>query len=673
MATMYPNQPLGALPPETVRVFRLLKRLPDDSYAIWQRLAAGAAPGPDFWVRHISGRTLLLSVSSSTAQDARNARQARLFPDGSRTFGMLEQEALQGFLGALDSPLGSQQVPLVVLFPNLPESELLQARHDGIAPEISWAGRDALAAERFAAWIAATLGPPLSSLYMDQLRAAFTPEVIVPATLTIRQPLHRDTSARLSDYFLSYDQERVLKTDLDLPDDAQAVSGEFGVQLVHGVAGSGKSLLIIYRARLLRQFFPQKRLLVLTHNKPLIRDLEARYQRLTGGDPMVEWRTFHGWCQAHWPMSDALPRPIGERRRGVLITQAWHQHLADTAISERMLQEEIDWFKDRPLHTREEYLATDRAGRGFGLSEAMRRRMYEAISAYRRAMAQQGLLDWGDVPRRMWQALQKGRAVVEPYDFVLIDEAQFFAPIWFAIIRQVLKPTGHLFVVADPTQGFLKRGQSWLASGFQMRGRSTRLEKCYRTTREILDFASRMYQLRLPDDAEAIVAPHIQQMPSGTAPRLLALESEQDELAQVVNEIRALRDQGVPLEHILVLHADWQGVERMLERLRHAFGRTAVADPRAAAPGKQIRVCTVNAATGLESPIVFVMGTHRMVEAEGSVRLSDEERAALIRDNTRKLYMACTRAGQRLAITYVGYPPAMFQQLPAHTTFSVHI
>lgn len=64
------------------------------------------------------------------------------------------------------------------------------------------------------------------------------------------------------------------------------------------------------------------------------------------------------------------------------------------------------------------------------------------------------------------------------YDIVLIDEAQFFAPIWFEIIKHILVPQrSHLFMVADPTQGFLKRKQSWLASGLEVRGRSHRLEK----------------------------------------------------------------------------------------------------------------------------------------------------------------------------------------------------
>jgi superfamily I DNA/RNA helicase len=226
--------------------------------------------------------------------------------------------------------------------------------------------------------------------------------------------------------------------------------------------------------------------------------------------------------------------------------------------------------------------------------------------------------------------------------------------------------------VSEPTHAIQKRGQSWLSSGLNLRWRSFRLEKCYRTTREILDFASRIYQLRLPGDEEAIVAPNLQHMPGGALPEIIALDSEQDEIAQVVNEIRMLRERGVPLEHMLVLHAEWQGVDRMLERLRREFGTAAVANPKSVAPGKHLRICTLNAAAGLESPIVFVMGMHHMYQAEQSVRLSADERASLIRDNTRKLYMAYTRAGQRLAITYVGELPDVLQQLHTRATIPAH-
>lgn len=62
---------------------------------------------------------------------------------------------------------------------------------------------------------------------------------------------------------------------------------------------------------------------------------------------------------------------------------------------------------------------------------------------------------------------------------------------------------------------------------------------------------------------------------------------------------------------------------------------------------------------------MFLVGVHALYEQEQSLRLSEEERAELIRDNTRKLYMAVTRAGQRLVLTYVGEMPDTLKHLSA--------
>jgi hypothetical protein len=71
----------------------------------------------------------------------------------------------------------------------------------------------------------------------------------------------------------------------------------------------------------------------------------------------------------------------------------------------------------------------------------------------------------------------------------------------------------HLFLAADPTQGFLRRRQSWIAAGIDVRGRSTRLKRPYRTTQAILRFARDFHlgrgtsddtgeDLNIPDDAQ---------------------------------------------------------------------------------------------------------------------------------------------------------------------------
>jgi hypothetical protein len=676
MAHFLPNSPTGAATPEVMRVYQLLRRLPDEEYYVWQRLHIWEQPGPDFWVLRRDRRAMLLKVASATPGDIQARLQPGLFdleqpapPPGRR-----EQEALACFLGQL-APPEATAIPAAVLFPNLPGPLLAKLPGTERPSQALWAAREELAPKRFGNWLEENLSEPLTKSTLTALRTAFTPEVVIPESFTVREPIQRHTGAELTGYLLDYRQEHLLKTDLDMSTDAEAAAREFGIRLVNGVAGSGKSLIIVYRAHLLRKLFPRKRILVLTHNRPLIRDLKARYRQLGNGDHTVQWYTFYGWCRRYWPRDVPWQRTAGQKKRQELFTRTWHEHLADTAVTEQMLQEETDWFKDRALFGREEYLTVDRAGRGFALAESMRHKVYDAMEAYHRALQEQGLQDWGDVPRRMWRLMQSGRVRCPTYDVILVDEAQFFAPLWFEIIKQIVKPaTGHLFLVADPTQGFLKRRQSWLASGLEVRGRAHRLNKSYRTTREILDFATLLYRTRLPEDdeSEEIVAPTLLDMPSGALPVVIPLTSPQDESTRVMNEIRELVRAGVPLGHILIIHADPRETPRLLNRLRQQFGPEAAVDPgQVMDSSNRIRVCSLHAATGLEAPIVFLMGVRALYEAEQSVRLSEGERAELIRDNTRKLYMACTRAGQRLVLTYVGEVPDLLRGLVPGTAVTV--
>jgi superfamily I DNA/RNA helicase len=65
-------------------------------------------------------------------------------------------------------------------------------------------------------------------------------------------------------------------------------------------------------------------------------------------------------------------------------------------------------------------------------------------------------------------------------------------------------------------------------------------------------------------------------------------------------------------------------------------------------------VTTLNAATGLEAAVVILLGMSHLLESEGDLRLSEDERRELRRDHTRMLYMGFTRAGQRLVVLRTG-------------------
>lgn len=669
MALTFPDKEVGLVAPEVARVFHTLKQLPDD-WKVWHRLTPWEAEAPDFLVLDDQGRVLLLIVSTATPQQAQSTPQMALFglEEKRQVPGKSEEDVLGTFLKEIhQAGVPTDRIPGAVVFPNLTQKDLRIVREAEGTPQYLWLDKAWARETEAAAWRDILSEATLEAGELHRLRKAFTPEVVIPASFVARVPQRRNTAAGLGDYLLDYDQEAVLKSDLDLNAQGEQLSRDFRIQIVNGVTGSGKTLILLYRLRLLQEMFPHKRYLVLTHNRPLIRDMEKRFEYLEPEpSQQIRWYTFNAWCRRYWPESiQPWSDPISHRRRTSLVREVQEEYLAGSNVSQGEFRSELDWVKDSGITRREDYLEADRRGRGFRLTQDQRAQIFLAILAYQNCLIDQGRMDWWDVPRRMWHWIEEGRVDPPQYDVVLVDEAQFFAPVWFDVVRRLVVPqTGYLFMAADPTQGFLRRGDSWKSvTGLDVRGRSHRLKRSYRTTRAILDSALTFYRQRLPEDDEELVTPDLSSMPAGKPPFLIRLDSPQDERTRIVNEIACAIEQGVEPRHILILSASWRGVEALVGALNQRFGPGSACDPKDAYPGDFIRVTTINAGTGLESPIVFLAGTNEMFEMEQSLRLSEEERADLVRENTRKLYMAFTRAGQRLIVTYRGELPKSLLEL----------
>jgi len=209
-------------------------------------------------------------------------------------------------------------------------------------------------------------------------------------------------------------------------------------------------------------------------------------------------------------------------------------------------------------------------------------------------MEPQAALDWGDVPQYMWRFSEEGKVISPKYDFILVDEAQFFAPLWVKLIQKALAPqNSHLFMVADPTQGFLGRRTTWKSLGLEARGHSHQLRRSYRTTQEIMRFATMFYRLRLPNEMdEDILTPDFYNMPSGSFPQVIIVNSAQDEIARVTNEVVEFLKQGYPRKHLLLIHANGQGAETLIHQICHRMGKYVAMNPKDTYPGDYVRVTT---------------------------------------------------------------------------------
>ena len=544
--------------------------------------------------------------------------------------------------------------PVAVVFFNLGQSDIKNLLDSPAAflNTTPVACGEQMKAEKGSVWIERHLGLNAGKLLPESLRRTFSPEAMVPTSITTRRIKRQDNRERMTRFFLDYEQEWASKIDLSPPEEHVQMSRDFSLRLLNGVAGGGKSLILLYRARLLRQLFPDHRILCLIHNRPVTREMERRYRLLTDDDAGVEWLTFMAWCKQFYPEG----KPLQTHIRRSLISGIHREFLSQSRLTASQLGDEFTFIKDRLIFTEADYLGADRAGRGFALRESERVLVYRALEAYdRKVISVPHRFDWADLPRIVWQQFKSGTVSAPQYDHVLVDEAQFFAPVWFELVKMITrKGTGQLFLSADPSQGFLKRRLSWAQAGLEVRGRTHRLDRSYRTTTGILQAATRFRKLRLSDDPEQYVEPAFTNMPVGDSPQLIQTDSPNDEMLRAAGEIKSLLNAGIPGRDILVVYADGIRQQPLTDVFEQALGKKCywLMTSKAKDNEQTVRLCPLGAATGLESPIVFLLGLQGLLDKESALELTDDERAELVEENTRKIYMAMTRAGQKLAITW---------------------
>ena len=491
-------------------------------------------------------------------------------------------------------------------------------------------------------------GVVLSSDSLARWRSAAVPETVIDSPWKRKGP-KRNTAGSTSPLLLDYKQERCARLDLEPDPEAAPLVRDLRLRLITGVAGCGKTLVLVHRAALLATHFPKARVLLVSFNRPLINDLRRRLELIKAAD-RVECLTFNQWLHRAAPFEgEVISEP--EILRWI---ERERQPLASLSkLSVEWLRDELRWMCDHALAD-EAYLTAVRKGRGTRLSTHQRRDLLTLLHRFRAHLRQQKLADWSEWPLRLREASPPSLSR-ESFDHLLIDEAQFFAPVWLELLRGSLMPGGHLFLCADPTQGFLKRRQSWSEVGLEVRNRSVRLDRPYRSTRAILEFARDFYHHRLPEDDEPLNLPApewLETLEPGVAPLLSPGGPPQDQLRLLESDLRMLLKQDTPPGHILVLVAGRRlHAKAVVQHLNTRLGtETAALAKDDHAPAESITVAHLMAATGLERPIVFLLGLDDLLAEENNPLLTTEEAAEQRQSITRQIYVGITRAMERVVI-----------------------
>lgn len=506
----------------------------------------------------------------------------------------------------------------------------------------------------------------------QSLLGTFFPEAEIPDVCTTRRHFSRDNSAKLRRFFLDSEQEWASKLDLSPPQEQVETVKDFSVRLVNGVAGSGKTLIALNRALLLAAMFPSLRILVLIHNTPIVADIKERLQRARGGIPdNLEISTFFAWAHQQWRNVFQASLKMPPNAQVPELIKHYRTQWPDLKQTEAQIQEEMDFINEFLIATEAQYLDVSRSGRGFALRSNERSQVWALYVDVRDALAKEGQRMWSAVPSEI--CLAKDHQYLQKYLHILIDEAQFFAPSWFQVIKLSLEPEGHLFLCADPNQGFMKSRLSWKSIGLDVAGRTKKLRKSYRTTRPILETASRVLAKFAQGDPEDFLEPDFSGMEQGPRPFLIYTDSPQDAADRLTNELSAIVDHGqLPLASLLVIYGDNIQKNLLYGLFGKRFGFERVwwlnkkehrKEPPNGYGQDYLRLAYLDTATGLEASVVFLIGIENLF-FEGEIPgQSIDEQAARREENARKLYMSMTRAGQQLVLVSTQRLPANIEDL----------
>ena len=440
--------------------------------------------------------------------------------------------------------------------------------------------------------------------------------------------------------FLHPSQRRVVDRDYSKP------------ARVAGSAGTGKTIVALHRAVRLARADPRARILLTTFSDPLADSLKKKLAVLapeTGGIVRrITVASFQRVAEQLFQLvHGSRPRIGGEPMlRRLLKDAAEAQNVR--GFSDRFLLSEWTHVIDAwGLGSADEYRDVQRMGRKSRLGPNQRGRLWPVFEAVRRGVEEQGYTTWPAVFTEL--AATYAAKAEKPFDHILIDEAQDLGPAelrFFAAIAPGGKNS--LFFAGDLGQRIFQHPYSWKSLGVDVRGRSSTLKVCYRTSQQIRSAADRLLpeQLRdvdgLEDERRGTISVF-----EGPPPCVEVCDTEEEEAAMVAQFISASVDAGASSDEIGI----FVRTPQLVERAKAAVERAAVG----AAP----TISVMHLAKGLEFKSVVVMACdegvlpldERVADAADEAELDD-----IYETERRLLYVACTRARDSLLVT--GTKPA---------------
>jgi superfamily I DNA/RNA helicase len=334
--------------------------------------------------------------------------------------------------------------------------------------------------------------------------------------------------------YLHPDQKRVAEADFDRP------------VVLSGISGSGKTCILIHRARYLARKYPGQRIGILTLNRSLARLLRNLVDQLCVGEEsqQIEVQAFYDYFRgllhelgsdryleqlsALAPADSPIQRVIQDVNRksianevdtksGETLEDTWSDFFQSHNPDVRSWMEDVcryleDYRIDASRYLREEftlvrsafstpernqlYVEFDRAGRSMQLLPKLRRDVLRLLLFYEEYMLAGGVLDVLGLTQAVLPLSREIRALPTDLRFraLLIDEFQDFSTLDLKILQLIpSQDENGLFLAGDTVQKIMVKRLKLSEVGLdRSNAKHIQIRKNYRNSRQILKAASRL-------------------------------------------------------------------------------------------------------------------------------------------------------------------------------------
>lgn len=448
-----------------------------------------------------------------------------------------------------------------------------------------------------------------------------------------------------------------------------------------GGAGTGKTVVVLHRADSLLRQNPDARVIATTFTRNLADELGRGLRVLNPGlTPARGLGRPGAYVSGIDALATAVLRSAGESLDEATAAvlgagrtdlsgrtneqNAWREALdvAGEALAPRLrntafLSSEYEQVVLPNLITDEAgYLRARRAGRGVRLNRAARKAVWAVVERYRADTRLAGTISHAEAAAIAAAYLERTGPLA---DHVLVDEGQDLSANHWRLVRALVADgPDDIFIAEDSHQRIYGARLVLSRYGIGTRGRSRRLTLNYRTTAQILGWATNVLEggryVDL-DEAEDSVEGY-RSARSGPRVRLIRADTLTDELDRAAETMRAWRDAGgTAPETLAVLVRARRTRDLVVTGLAERGVPVTPVDQGGVRPGRPV-VMTMHRAKGTEFAKVLLFDVSRG-SIPAALRVYDYDEAehddAMLRERSL-LYVAASRARDELVVAWSG-------------------